>query len=67
MVAFGTTLHAATVAGAFAVTETRFAPAQLSNGELSRLQSLCTFIIGNGSGFGVCRSCRLGGLGADKQ
>ena len=64
MVAYGTTIHAA-VAGS-AVTETPFTPATLSAGELSRLTSLCMFINANGSGYGVCRSCRLGGLGASK-
>jgi len=64
MLAWGTTIHAAPTAGTFAVTETEFLPATLSAGELTRLTQLCSFIIGNGSGFGICRSCRLGGLGA---
>ena len=63
MLAFGTTVHAPATAGSdSAITETRFAAATLSAGELGRLQSLCTFINANGSGFGICRSCRLGGL-----
>ena len=67
MLAYGTTVHAAAVAGGEpAVTETRFAPAMLTSGELNRLQDLCTFINANGSGFGICRSCRLGGLGAGR-
>lgn len=66
LVAWGTTLHATPTAGSFAVTETPFSPATLSAGELTRLTALCTFINANGSGFGICRSCRLGGLGADK-
>ena len=66
LLAFGTTLHATPVAGAYAVTETPFLPATLSAGELARLSSLCTFINATGSGFGVCRSCRLGGLGAGR-
>ncbi|MEP6715053.1 MAG: hypothetical protein ABJC09_05740 [Terriglobia bacterium] len=66
LVAWGTTVHAAS-AGALAVTETSFRPATLSAGELSRLGNLCNFILANGSGFGVCRSCRLGGLGGAKQ
>jgi hypothetical protein len=66
MAAWGTTLHAAP-AGAVALTETHFTPAQLSAGELSRLGNLCNFILANGSGFGVCRSCRLGGLGASSR
>ena len=69
MVAWGTTLHANTsaAAGTYAVTETAFTPATLSAGELSRLASTCSFILAQGSGFGVCNSCRLGGLGAVAQ
>jgi hypothetical protein len=67
MLAWGTTLHAAVTAGTFAVTETQFLPATLSAGEALRLVSLCTFINANGSGFGICRSCRLGGLGAGRD
>jgi len=66
LAAWGTTLHAAP-GGATALTETSFRPATLSAGELSRIGNLCNFILANGSGFGVCRSCRLGGLGASKQ
>ena len=67
MLAYGTTVHAAAAAGAdAAITETHYAPATLSAGELGRLTSLCTFINANGSGFGICRSCRLGGLGAGR-
>ena len=65
MVAWGTTLHAAP-SGGYEVTETPFIPATLSAGEASRLTQLCTFIIANGSGFGICNSCRLGGLGANR-
>ena len=66
LLAWGTTLHASTVAGAYAVTETPFLPASLSPGEFNRITQLCTFINATGSGFGVCRSCRLGGLGAGR-
>lgn len=65
MLAWGTTIHAAP-GGGNQVTETAFSPASLSGGELSRLTNLCTFINATGSGFGICRSCRLGGLGANK-
>ena len=67
MVAWGTTVHAGAAAGSeAAITETQFLPATLSAGELDRLMRLCTFINANGSGFGVCSSCRLGGLGAGR-
>lgn len=63
MVAWGTTLHA-NATGGYEVSETRFIPGTLSQGELTRLVGLCNFIQANGSGYGICRSCRLGGLGA---
>ena len=67
MLAWGTTVHAAAVVGGTdRVTETPFLPASLSGGEFTRLTSLCTFIQANGSGFGICSSCRLGGLGAGR-
>ena len=76
MLAWGTTVHAGAAAGSAAViTETPFLPATLSGvfddnfvgiGEAARLQSLCTFIQANGSGFGICSTCRLGGLGAGR-
>ena len=71
-VAWGTTLHAlpvtaGTPAGTYALTETRFAERGLSTAELARNTSFCGFIQSNGSGFGICRSCRLGGLGGVKQ
>lgn len=43
-------------------TETPFLPATLSAGELARIQDLCTDIQQNGSGFGICKACQLGGL-----
>ena len=67
MLAFGTTVHAGAVTGSeAAITETQFLPATLSTGEFDRLRNLCTFINANGSGFGICSSCRLGGLGAGR-
>ena len=68
MRAWGTTLHAApTTPVSYQVTETGFSQAGLSAGELARITSFCGFIQANGSGFGICRSCRLGGLGAVAQ
>ena len=66
LLAWGTTLHANTgaPAGTYALTETRFSPATLSAGELARLQYACGVVNNQGSGFGVCNSCRVGGLGA---
>lgn len=66
MVAWGTTLHATPVAGTTATTETAFTPATLSAGELASITGRCASIIGNGSGFGICASCRAGGLGGGR-
>jgi hypothetical protein len=67
MLAWGTTLHANTSAPTtYAVTESAFAPATLSAGELARLAYGCGVVANVGSGFGICNSCRLGGLGASK-
>jgi hypothetical protein len=63
ILAWGTTLHATPPVG----TETPFRSATLSPSELTRITQLCTFIQANGSGYGICRSCRAGGLGAVKQ
>jgi len=67
LASWGTTLHAGPTALPLFGTETAFTPATLSASELGRLNDLCNFILANGSGFGVCRSCRLGGLGAISQ
>jgi hypothetical protein len=70
MLAWGTTTHLTPgpTTGTPYATEGPFRPATLSAGELNRLTSLCTFIIANGSTFGICRACRPGGggLAADK-
>ena len=71
--AWGTTLHTDSsidpppAGSLFSITETPFLPASLKVDELASITSRCTNIIGNGSSFGVCRSCRLGGLGGEKQ
>jgi hypothetical protein len=78
MVAWGTKLHAAAGSSSgggqgggggtnYDVTEVPFTSSSLSASELNRLRSLCAFILAQGSGSGVCSSCRSTGLGADKQ
>ncbi len=72
LAAWGTTIHPLPVTvgspvGTFGITETRFVPALLSAAELTRITTLCGFIQITGSGFGICKSCRLGGLGGVKQ
>lgn len=64
LTAFGTTIHNNGVAAQ--VTETPFLQATLSQTELDSITNRCANIIGNGSGFGICRSCRLGGLNATR-
>jgi hypothetical protein len=67
-VAWGTTLHALPGSPVtYALTETKFADKGLSAAELARNTSFCGFIQSNGSGYGICRSCRLGGLGAVRE
>ncbi len=69
MVAWGTTLHALTVGETITAVsaETPFVSRGLSAADLTHLTGYCGFIQANGSGFGICRSCRQGGLGATKQ
>jgi hypothetical protein len=66
LLAWGTTIHPAATTGAFATTETAFTPATLSAAEYASVTGRCTAIIGNGSTFGICKSCQAGGLGAEK-
>ena len=72
LAAWGTTIHAlpvtpGTPATTYGMTETPFTPSTLSAAELRRITTLCGFIQTNGSGFGICRSCRFGGLGATQE
>jgi hypothetical protein len=69
MAAWGTTLHnnSSVSATSYSVTETAFTPSSLSGGEFARLQYGCGVVANVGSGFGICNSCRLGGLGATAQ
>jgi hypothetical protein len=62
MAAWGTKVQ--TVATLPQVTEATFAGSTLGPGELARLSGLCTSINAVGSGYGICQSCRMGGLGA---
>ena len=65
LAAWGTTIHAG-VGGGFETTETAFTPATPGAAEIGRISALCGFIQSNGSGYGICRSCRLGGMGGNK-
>lgn len=65
LAAWGTTLHATPAAG-YDTTETPFTGSTLSQGELNSIGGRCAAILGNGSGFGLCNSCRAGALGASR-
>jgi hypothetical protein len=62
MAAYGTTLHAigSTVPPTYAVSETKFTPATLSDAELTTITRACGLINTNGSGFGICTCGQLG-------
>ena len=72
--AWGTTLHPNPTGAAsfgpptpsttFAVTETPFTPYAA---DPANDASLCFFVGRLGSGFGICKSCQLGGLGAVRK
>ncbi len=47
--------------------ETRRAAAPTAGSELAALTSLCNFTQANGTGYGICKSCRLGALGGAKK
>ncbi len=61
MHAWGTTIHPGPT-GKLEVTETPFSNATLHEQELLRLTGLCANNLGNGSGFGICRTCRNSGF-----
>jgi len=70
MKAWATTLHLNTTgspAVGYQLIDNEFSKAELSASELSKLTGFCGFIQANGSGFGICKACRLGGLGAVAQ
>jgi len=66
LLAWGTTLHqnTSTTAASYSVTETAFSQASLSLQEVNHIASTCAFIQADGSGFGICKGCSAGGLGA---
>jgi hypothetical protein len=66
LAAYGTTLHAFS-GGSYVVTETMFSPVTLSASELLKLTAFCGFIEANGSGHGICGSCKEGAAGAIRQ
>ena len=67
MLAWGTTLEPNGPVGTYNVITVPFLQAALSLTEATGLQQLCNFIQANGTGYGICKSCRLGALGGSKQ
>lgn len=66
--AWGTKLHALPGSPTqYGLTETGFLSSLLSPAEFNHLTTFCGFINSNGSGFGICKSCRAGGLGGAKR
>jgi len=66
VLAWSTTLHqnTSTATPTYSVTELPFEFATLSAAELAHVSSTCGFIQANGTGFGLCKGCASGGLGA---
>ncbi len=62
----GTLSGVAPAAGAVGGTGSLAVP-PVAGSELAGLTALCNFIQSNGTGFGICKSCRLGALGGAKQ
>jgi hypothetical protein len=63
--AWGTTIHQLPApANTYGVTETPFLNAGLVAPELTHITSFCEFIHEIGGGYGICRGCSAGGLGA---
>jgi hypothetical protein len=68
MRAWSTTIHALPATPpAYGITETPFLPSELGVGELTKLVNFCGFIQNDASGAGICKSCRVGGLGASTK
>ncbi len=59
----GTAVVTVTPGGQVVVTFTN----ALGSAELTKLTTFCGFIQANGSGFGICKTCRTGGLGAGQK
>jgi len=65
--AWMTTPHV-TPAGSYTMTETEFAKVSvLSTDQLAKLTTYCGWIQANGSGYGICKACKQGAQGAQKQ
>jgi hypothetical protein len=65
--AWGSTLEPAASPGTYGAVNVSFLNGSLSASELGGLATVCGFIQTDGSGFGICNSCRLGALGGGKK
>jgi hypothetical protein len=70
VIGFGATIHA-NPDGTYTSTNYPFVTAILNGtpntGELAKMTAYCGFIQANGSGYGICKSCREGAAGAARQ
>ena len=66
VIGFGATIHA-NPDGTYTSSNYPFVPATLSASELTKMTTYCGFIQANGSGYGICKSCRQGAAGAARQ
>ncbi|MGD1090698.1 MAG: hypothetical protein ABSB35_01770 [Bryobacteraceae bacterium] len=80
LLAWGATLEPSSTPGTYGPVNVPFINGTLSNttpsslnippdpgSELAALTSTCQFIQSNGTGFGICNSCRTGALGGSKK
>jgi hypothetical protein len=67
LLAWGTTLGPNGTPGNYGAVNVPYLNTILSTSELTSLTSTCGFIHGNGSGFGICKSCRAGALSGAKK
>ena len=58
--AWGTSIQIGAAGKPDPVTDGQFLPATIGPGERERLASRCAMLYANGSGFGICSSCRTG-------
>ena len=67
MLAWGTTLEPAASPGIYGVINVQFLQGNLLYQEYEAMTSTCSFIQSDGSGFGICKSCRTGALSGSKK
>ena len=63
---FGATIHA-NPDGTYTSSNYNFLTTPVDGTEIAKLTTYCGFIQANGSGYGICKSCRQGAAGAARQ